>query len=337
MENYYKHTPKKIYVGDRTFKYDGIQERENYVPIRSGSPRFQGWRQKIPKYVYYGHKRYTWDGMDNGNRNSRQSNAQYDNVLFQGQYPVQVALCTGVPKQKQHLCIRDFSTKFISTKHYNEILWDTGATSSVTFDSSDIVHGTFVPENGLSFMKGLAKGLDIKGSGTVKYGVLDNNNVLIYLTSRAYYVPTATRRIFSPQAYFQHDTTSPDVLSSQNRLGIELKIPTDTTTNPNIVSILYNSRNNLPTFYACQVGTTATTDTTTTDSIKCGTKSIQSNFASLMSHVTEVINTNLSSAQKLLMSWHVRFGHFHLKAVQQVIRSRCLGTTPALRAAAKQV
>ena len=154
---------------------------------------------------------------------------------------------------------------------------------------------------GLSIMKGLAKGLDIKGSGTDKYGVLDNNNVLIYLTSRAYYVPTANRRIFSPQAYFQHDTTSPKVLSSQNRLGIELKIPTDTTTNPHIVSILYNTRNNLPTFYACQVGTTATTDTNT-DSIKRGTKSIQSNFASLMSHVTEVINTNLSSAQKLLMS-----------------------------------
>ena len=140
--------------------------------------------------------------------------------------------------------------------------------------------------------------------------------------------------IFSPQAYFQHDTTSPKVLSSQNRLGIELKIPTDTTTNPHIVSILCNTRNNLPTFYACQVGTTATTDTNT-DSIKRGTKSIQSNFASLMSHVTEVINTNLSSAQKLLVSWHVRSGHFHLKAVQQVIRSGCLGTTPALRAAAK--
>ena len=35
------------------------------------------------------------------------------------------------------------------------------------------------------------------------------------------------------------------------------------------------------------------------------------------------------------MSWHVRFGHFHLKAVQQVIHSGCLGTTPALRTAAK--
>ena len=278
--------------------------------------------------------------MDNSDRTARQPNAQYDDVLFQGQFPV--TLSAVVSTYDTMTTVWDISTMFVSTENYNEVLWDTGATSSVTFNKEDFVHDTFVPETGLSVMKGLAKGLDIKGSGTIKYGVLDKNNIIVELTSRAYYVPTATRRIFSPQAFFQHPTTSRAVISSQNHLGINLTIPNDKKES-NIVSILYNSRNNLPTFYACQVGTSSATAIPTvnnidSDSIQCYTTTIntvKTGFSNIMSHVTEVVNTNLSSAQKLLMTWHFRLGHFNLRAVQQVIRSGCLGTTPALRAAAK--
>ena len=71
-------------------------------------------------------------------------------------------------------------------------------------------------------MKGLAKGLDINGSGIVQYGVLDNNNTMVYLTSRAYYVPTATRRIFSPQAYLLVGSIVPSVAEAKTALVLNV-------------------------------------------------------------------------------------------------------------------
>ena len=118
---------------------------------------------------------------------------------------------------------------------------------------------------------------------------------MVTVTSRGYYVPTATRRIFSSKAYFQHDSTSDKIVSIQNHLGIQLKIQQDTTTKQSIVSILYNECNNLPTFYACQDGMD-TTGNTSKDSIQCGINSGTSVLSSVVSLVTDAINTNLSSA-----------------------------------------
>ena len=46
-------------------------------------------------------------------------------------------------------------------------------------------------------------------------------------------------------------------------------------------------------------------------------------------------NINLTEAQKLLMTWHFRLGHFNLKAVQLLLKTVILGDSPAPRSASK--
>ena len=50
--------------------------------------------------------------------------------------------------------------------------------------------------------------------------------------------------------------------------------------------------------------------------------------------VTTADNQNLTIPQKLLLTWHFRFGHLNFKSVQWVLRSGTFGKTPGISSAA---
>lgn len=190
-----------------------------------------------------------------------------------------------------------------------EILWDTGATSSVGNHQSDFV-GPIEPSIHAKVMKGIAKGLKIEGIGKISYQVVSDTGKTFIIESPAFYVPDANRKIFSPQAYFQHMGQSSK--SGQDKNGIWLTQGTDK------ISIPYSKTNNLPIFYASTPGSPNISD---------------SEFN--LSCVTESSNQNINPQQKELLRWHFRFGHMNFNSCQLVLKSGAVGTSPIIQGAGK--
>jgi hypothetical protein len=74
---------------------------------------------------------------------------------------------------------------------HHEVLWDTGATLSVSNDRNDFVTDIH-PLQQNNIMKGLQHGIKIEGIGEVVYYVYDVDGIEFCLQSPAYYIPTAT-------------------------------------------------------------------------------------------------------------------------------------------------
>ena len=51
--------------------------------------------------------------------------------------------------------------------------------------------------------------------------------------------------------------------------------------------------------------------------------------------VTDADNQNLTTAQKLLLTWHFRFGHLNFKSVQWILRSGVFGKLSPIMSASK--
>ena len=68
------------------------------------------------------------------------------------------------------------------------IIWDLGASISVTPSLSDF-HGTVTPPGKITHLKGIAKGLQIKGQGEVNWSVHNQLGNLRILKVPAYHVP----------------------------------------------------------------------------------------------------------------------------------------------------
>jgi hypothetical protein len=103
----------------------------------------------------------------------------------------------------------------------NELLWDTGATLTVTPHLNDFVS----PLNTTSqpkIMKGIAKGLSIEGIGTVEYKVHDDAGKPYIIRTQAYYTPEAKRRIFSPQSFLQDDGGKGVAIQTKNEIKLQL-------------------------------------------------------------------------------------------------------------------
>lgn len=197
-----------------------------------------------------------------------------------------------------------FPTKQCET---HEVLWDTGATLSVSAHKEDFI-GVITPTATKQVMKGIAKGLNISGMGEIAYKLLMDDNSTVTITTPAYYVPLANRRIFSPQAYFQN--TGKSCGSTQNHEGITLLVGDKEKKIP------YNTINNLPTFYAHNL------DLPHLD-------------ATAQVCVSDDDNQNLSAAQKELLRWHFRLGHLNFNSVQLVLKSGNVGDSSIIKSASK--
>jgi hypothetical protein len=92
------------------------------------------------------------------------------------------------------------------------IIWDSGASISITPDLSDF-HGTVTPPGEITQLKGIAKGLQNNGQGEVHWAVHDQLGNLRILKVPAYHVPNIKVRLLSTTSLLQ---TYPDETITSN-------------------------------------------------------------------------------------------------------------------------
>jgi hypothetical protein len=93
-----------------------------------------------------------------------------------------------------------------------EILFDTGASHSFSFDKADFI-SEIRPEH-ITVGGFLGTNAAVLGSGTVLWTVQDDASKLCTIEAEAYYVPTGGRRLFCPQRHFRNWTEQHQPLRS---------------------------------------------------------------------------------------------------------------------------
>ncbi len=189
------------------------------------------------------------------------------------------------------------------------IVIDTGASVSLSPNKSDFIGP--IEACTTSELQGLSSTIKCEGMGWVDWTIRDLYGVTRRLRTRAYYVPDAQIRLFSPQKYFQEHKAGSLLLTWQNSLltlcdGTQMTFP-------------YNSGNSLPLMlpdscFAMHVmGSNFEESHFLNDSSQ--------NETILMS-VAEETNQNLSNAEKEVLRWHWKLGHANMQHVQQLLVQR---------------
>ena len=176
------------------------------------------------------------------------------------------------------------------------VIFDTGASLGITFDKNDFDGPLTLPEGDLR-LRGMAQGLRIEGIGTVTYTFQNGNDDEVEIKSNCFYIPKAKVHLLSPQRLFCQ------------KQGVSGKYQGDETSFQLIfndgpkLTIKYDENNHLPIGYA-SVGVNLPP-----------TINPQANAL-----VLDDLNQNLTAGQKLLLQWHVHFGHLNLRRVQSILR-----------------
>jgi hypothetical protein len=180
------------------------------------------------------------------------------------------------------------------------IIIDTGASMSITPCMDDFL-GKIDPSP-VTELHGLNTTTKVYGIGTVSWSVRDVFGVIRTIKTKAYYVPDATIRLFSPQTYFR-SVASGSLLVHAN--STHLTVPDGTS-----LQFPYHPCSNLPymlTGPQLNVGLTYE-DTVTLTTPEVGT---------YMSVAAEA-NQNITATQKELLKWHWRLGHLHFSWLQRL-------------------
>jgi hypothetical protein len=144
----------------------------------------------------------------------------------------------------------------------------------------------------------MANGLKIEGMGTITWNFSNGASGDIVVRGMAYYIPKSKARLLSPQQLFSTST------GVQGRYeGDQHSFRLHFSGTPPLI-VEYHERNSLPIGYA------------TIGPVPSSIRQPQLNLSILNED-----NQNLTSAQKLLLQWHYRFGHLNLPSVQRLFRA----------------
>ncbi len=154
-------------------------------------------------------------------------------------------------------------------------------------------------------LKGISSGLNIIGTGTLKWMILNNNGdeITIHLHN-SLYVPDALMCLLSPQHMAQQSTSDSDGFNSKGQYGILYFAGFQHT-------IHYNSSNNLLILFSAS------------DYSSNSTSPISSNtdpHSTLFLSSTEVpfeTSSNLSPSQQKLLNLHYKMGHLYMSQIQK--------------------
>ena len=116
------------------------------------------------------------------------------------------------------------------------IVIDTGASNSISPEPTDFVDT--IEKSDLPALKQVNGTTPVCGEGKVCWKIEDFNGTRRSITTQAYYVPSATIRLFSPQVYIGNNKTSCMVLDNS---GLQLTLVCGT-----ILYFPINKSNNLP-------------------------------------------------------------------------------------------
>jgi hypothetical protein len=179
------------------------------------------------------------------------------------------------------------------------IVIDSGASFSLTPKIEDFVSPIEPDETTLT---GLNSTTLVAGTGIVEWTIQDVQGEVRKIKVKAFYVPQATIRLFSPQQYFQQDQRGSLFMDYEHtRLqlscGTELVFP-------------YNCCNSLPLMLTKQYFEQ--------EVHVAGLSFEETSYLATSSalSVVDTTNLNLTSSQKELLLWHWKLGHIGMKWVQ---------------------
>jgi hypothetical protein len=190
------------------------------------------------------------------------------------------------------------------------IIWDSGASISISPDKDDFVGPLTSPGMGTK-LKGIVKGLSIQGQGHVMWAVPDTSGQLRAIKVPAYYVPQARVRLLSTTSLLQ---SYPGETINIEAHQMTLSGKTGTQGQGSVIARV-NPTNNLPTTTAYRYS---------------DARAAPEALNALITTVSHE-NMNLSEAQKELVRWHNRLGHVGYKRVQSLMRSGTLAHSEATR------
>jgi hypothetical protein len=221
------------------------------------------------------------------------------------------------------------------------IVIDTGASCTITPTLSDFI-STPTKSDTASLGSLTTVQTKVSGQGLIEWDIEDVNGVLKKLRTISYYVPEATIRLFSPQAYFKANpkgslTLNIDGIFIHMPCGTSLKFPIQSGSNLPIMltrqalhrSRTQNSTSNFKSPHKPSLNTMSNIlsfiCSTTYDHFVHGTVFHLQHagaMAALISDdaVLKQANSNLSPEQKELLLWHYRLGHIGISRVQSLLQ-----------------
>ena len=200
------------------------------------------------------------------------------------------------------------------SRHCVEIMLDTGATRAVSPFIEDFLSYRENKDH-KQVVKGIAKGLKIKGSGKIHYKLFADDGTEVVLVVKAYHVPDMQMRLVSPQDACGTLEGNPIKFSTfssyKGRKGYaSLDIMPDKdnweTMSPlKTKKMQLDPKTSLPFLFVRMAWTVKETVQALQASIETAAES----------------NSNLTSAQKELITWHQRLGHISFATIQWLARS----------------
>ena len=210
---------------------------------------------------------------------------------------------TAIQESFSHSALLGFSEK-----EQFPVVWDTGASCAVTPHREHFLTYTEVSE---TVIKGLAKGCSIKGKGTVRWAMDQNDGTTKVLEVQAAYVPDCSYQLLSPQLWRRSFPRESRPRVEVEDEGILVTLDGKTFLVP------YDPTNNLP-----------------TSTCYCPHQAKQS-LQALNVCVTDEANQNLTVAQKHLLKLHYKHGHRDMAMIQRLVKTGALGQTPLLQSVAR--
>ena len=181
---------------------------------------------------------------------------------------------------------------------------DTGASLTISAFRDDFIY--YKKKEGL-VIHGLTKGAPIMGIGVVLWH-MEVGDTIVPVKIQALHVPDAKKRLLCPQQLVKE--VFPGCLDAEIGVcSVILHLPTGNVTCP------YNA-SNVPEISIVSP------------------KEITGDLMAYLNCLTLEGNQNLSSSQKELLRWHVKFGHCDLKRVQRILKTGAFGDSPLVKAAA---
>jgi hypothetical protein len=156
-------------------------------------------------------------------------------------------------------------------------------------------------------MEGIAGGLQIRQIGRVRYELLTDNGNVHTLETTAYFMPDLPCRLFSPQAHFQEQFKSGMDPRESSDLSIKRNRGVITWENGSKTTLSFCETTHLPRLRVYR---------NALDSAKA---------LALKGCVTDEVNQNLTTKQKLALRFHFRLGHIAFQHVQWLGRQGLLG------------
>jgi hypothetical protein len=226
-----------------------------------------------------------------------------------------------------------------SNKDDLPIVIDTGASCTITPVLSDFIHAPTSPDTDSLGSLTTVK-TKVSGQGPIEWDIEDVNGCLKKLQTISYYVPEATIRLFSPQAYFKDNPLAHLTLNID---GIALNMTCGT-----VLNFPIQPGSNLPIMLTKQSLQRGRDNSTFTKPLHKPSIDSLSNLVSFLCSKTydyfvhgtvfhfqhsgamaavicddavlKQANNNISPEQKELLLWHYRLGHIGFGHVQSLLQ-----------------